>query len=44
MVYYFFQGGQYGEVCMFVLTLCKYDLWKGDLFFMSWTRVRRVCL
>ena len=22
--------------------LCKYDLRKGDLFVMSWTRVRRV--
>ena len=23
-------------------TLCKYDLRKGDLFVLSWTRVRRV--
>ena len=23
-------------------TLCKYDLWKGDLFVLSWARVRRV--
>ena len=23
-------------------TLCKYDLRKGDLFVMSWARVRRV--
>ena len=24
------------------LTLCKYDLRKGDLFVLSWARVRRV--
>ena len=23
-------------------TLCKYDLRKGDLFILSWARVRRV--
>ena len=23
-------------------TLCKYDLWKGDLFVLSWARVLRV--
>ena len=23
-------------------TLCKYDLRKGDLFFLSWAKVRRV--
>ena len=23
-------------------TLCKYDLSKGDLFVLSWARVRRV--
>ena len=23
-------------------TLCKYDLRKGDLFVLSWTRVRRM--
>ena len=23
-------------------TLCKYDLRKGDLFVLSWARVRRV--
>ena len=23
-------------------TLCTYDLWKGDLFVLSWARVRRV--
>ena len=23
-------------------TLCKYTLWNGDLFVLSWARVRRV--
>ena len=23
--------------------MCKYDLRKGDLFVLSWARVRRVC-
>ena len=35
---------QYGEVCVFALNLCKYDLRKGDLFVLRWARVRRVCL
>ena len=26
----------------FVSTLCKYDLRKGDLFFLSWAMVRRM--
>ena len=25
------------------LTLCTYDLRKGDLFVLNWARVRRVC-
>ena len=28
--------------CVLASTLCTYDLRKGDLFVMSWTRVRRV--
>ena len=28
--------------CELALTLCKYDLRKGDLFVMSWARVQRV--
>ena len=28
--------------CDLASTLCKYDLWKGDLFVLSWVRVRRV--
>ena len=28
------------DVCL-VSTLCKYDLRKGDLFVLSWARVRR---
>ena len=35
---------QYGEVCVFTSTLCKYNLKKGDLLVLSWARVRRVCL
>ena len=26
------QRGQYGEVCVFASTLCRYDLRNGDLF------------
>ena len=33
------QRGHSGDGC--VLTLCKYDLRKGDLFVLSWARVRR---
>ena len=29
-------------VCDLATTLCKYDLRKGDLFVLSWARVRRV--
>ena len=28
--------------CVLASTLCKYDLRKGDLFVLSWARVRRV--
>ena len=28
--------------CHLASTLCKYNLRKGDLFVMSWARVRRV--
>ena len=28
--------------CDLALTLCKYDLRKGDSFVLSWARVRRV--
>ena len=28
--------GQYGEVCVFASTLCKYDLRKDNLFVLSW--------
>ena len=31
-----------GDVCVLASTLCKYDLRKGDLFVLSWARVRRV--
>ena len=31
-----------GDRSDFAPTLCKYDLGKGDLFVLSWERVRRV--
>ena len=36
------QRGHSGDVCVLALTLCKYDLRKGDLFVLSWAKVRRV--
>ena len=33
---------QRGHGCVLASTLCKYDLRKGDLFVLSWARVRRV--
>ena len=35
------QRGNSGDECVLTST-CKYDLRKGDLFVMSWARVRRV--
>ena len=34
--------GHSGDGCDFASALCKYDLRKGDLFVLSWARVRRV--
>ena len=31
-----------GDGCVLASALCKYDLRKGDLFALSWARVRRV--
>ena len=36
------QRGNSGDGCDLVSTLCKYDLRKGDLFVLSWARVRQV--
>ena len=36
------QRGHSGDQCNLASTLCKYDLRKGDLFVVSWARVRRV--
>ena len=36
------QRGHSGYGCDLASTLCKYDLRKGDLFVLSWARVRRV--
>ena len=33
--------GHSGDGCVLALILCKYDLTKGDLFVVSWARVRR---
>ena len=33
--------GDNGDGYDLVSTLCKYDLWKGDLFVLSWARVRQ---
>ena len=37
-----YRGGYSGDGCDLASTLCKYDLRKGNLFDLSWTRVRRV--
>ena len=34
--------GHSSDGCDLALTLCKYDLRQGDLFILSWARVRRV--
>ena len=34
--------GHSGDGCDLASTLCKYDLKKGDLFVLSWARVRPV--
>ena len=36
------QRGHCGDVCVLASTLCKYNLRKGDLFVLSWARMRRV--
>ena len=35
-------GGHNGDGCVLASTLCKYNLRKGNLFVLSWARVRRV--
>ena len=42
MVLWVLQRGHCGDGCDLASTLCKYDLKKGDLFVLSWARVRRV--
>ena len=37
------QRGQSGDGCVDASILCRYDKRKGDLFVLSWARVRRVC-
>ena len=36
------QRGHSGDGCDLASTLCKYGFRQGDLFVMSWERVRRV--
>ena len=36
------QRAHSGDGCDLASTLCKYDFSKGDLFVLSWARVRRV--
>ena len=36
------QRGHSSDECNLASTLCKYDLRKGDLFVLSWTRVQQV--
>ena len=36
------QRGHNGDGCVLSLTLCKYDFRNGDLFVLSWAKVRRV--
>ena len=36
------QRGHSGDGCDLASTLCKYDLRMGDLFVLSWARVRRL--
>ena len=36
------QRGNSGDECVLASTLCKYDLRKGDLCVLSWSRVLRV--
>ena len=38
------QRGHSGVLCVVASILCKYERRKGDLFVLSWARVRRVCL
>ena len=38
------QRGHSGDGCDLASTLCKYDLRMGDLFVLSWARVRRGCI
>ena len=37
-----FHRGHSGDGCVLSSTLCKYTLRKGDLFVLTWARVRRV--
>ena len=36
------QRGHSSDGCDLASTLCRYDFGKGDLFVLSWARMRRV--
>ena len=38
----YYRGGLSGDGCDLASTLCMHDLRNGDLFVLSWARVRRV--
>ena len=42
MCVWLLQMGHSGDECDLASTLCKHDLRKGDLFVLSWARVRRM--
>ena len=42
MCVWMLQRGYNGDGCVLASNLCKYDLRKGNLFVLSWARVRRV--
>ena len=44
MFVWMLQRGHSGDGCVLTSTLCKYDLREGNLFVLSWARVRRVRL
>ena len=42
VVFCLLQRRHSGDGCVLASTLCKYDFRRGDLFVLSWARVRRV--
>ena len=42
VVYVSVTKGHSGDVCDLASILCRYDLIKGDMFVLSWARVRQL--